>query len=91
MQIIDNRLSVKKIYKYRSITNISHINISIVNFLIFVGHLNVCLLIVVCFFGIGIGDTGPVFIWYRIDTKLCSVAHPYTVHARESLKSYVIG
>ena len=27
--------------------------------------------------GIGIGNTGPVFIWYRIDTKFCSIAHPY--------------
>ncbi len=29
--------------------------------------------------GIGIGDTGPVFTWYRIDTKICSIAHPYSV------------
>ncbi len=27
--------------------------------------------------GIGIGDTGPVFTWYQIDTKICSIAHPY--------------
>ncbi len=27
--------------------------------------------------GIGIGDTGPVFTRYRIDTKICSIAHPY--------------
>ncbi len=27
--------------------------------------------------GIGIGDTGPVFTWYRIHTKICSIAHPY--------------
>ncbi len=26
---------------------------------------------------IGIGDTGSVFTRYRIDTKICSVAHPY--------------
>ncbi len=30
--------------------------------------------------GIGIGDTGPVFTWYRIDTTICSIAHPYPVH-----------
>ncbi len=28
--------------------------------------------------GIGISDTGPVFTWYRIDTKICSIAHPYS-------------
>ncbi len=27
--------------------------------------------------GIGIGNTGPVFTRYRIDTKICSIAHPY--------------
>ncbi len=27
--------------------------------------------------GIGIGGTGPVFTQYRIDTKMCSIAHPY--------------
>ncbi len=25
--------------------------------------------------GIGIGDTGPVFTPYRVDTKMCSIAH----------------
>ncbi len=29
--------------------------------------------------GIGIGDTGPVFTRYLIDTKICSIAHPYFV------------
>ncbi len=31
--------------------------------------------------GIGIGDTGPVFTRYRIDTKICSIAHPYSILA----------
>ena len=26
--------------------------------------------------GIDIGNTGPVFTWYQIDTKFCSIAHP---------------
>lgn len=26
---------------------------------------------------IGIDDTGPVFTWYQIDTKIFSIAHPY--------------
>ncbi len=26
--------------------------------------------------GVGIGDTGPVFTQYRIDTNICSIAHP---------------
>ena len=28
-------------------------------------------------FGIGIGNTGTVITWYRIDSKICSIAHPY--------------
>ncbi len=28
---------------------------------------------------IGITYTGPVFTWYWIDTKFCSIAHPFTV------------
>ena len=27
--------------------------------------------------GIGINNTGPVLAWYWIDTKICSIAHPY--------------
>ena len=26
---------------------------------------------------IGIGSTGLVITWYQIDTKICSIAHPY--------------
>lgn len=25
--------------------------------------------------GIGIGNAGPVFIWFQTDTKICSIAH----------------
>ncbi len=39
--------------------------------------------------GIGIGDTGPVFTWYRIDTKICSIAHPYFERPCETIQLFI--
>ena len=36
--------------------------------------------------GIGIGYTGPVITWYQIDTKICSIAHPYLSGCRAVLR-----
>ena len=32
---------------------------------------------------ISINSTGPVITWYLIDTKICSIAHPYSFLVRE--------
>ncbi len=40
--------------------------------------------------GIGIGDTGPVFTWYRIDTKICSIAHPWGLIYKACVRSDLI-
>lgn len=42
---------------------------------------------------IGVGDTGPLFFWYRTDTKSCGIAHCHSafIYSARSYSTYADG